>query len=268
MNSAEYDKIIFQLAETFLINQMTKNGQPITKEILSLQLQTASRPNNISGIYLRLLESSQNANMKAGVIGGSIGGVKNLGIILCDFQPELVLRKYGSDSDKVFADVKENLMPRGKLNPNGLWAKYCQTILASAKFLSQFNSLEEFYVWVDWFYEDDRARPALPLLLQQQINGFGLALACDFLKEIGYIKYGKPDVHLRKIFVALKLCHEKANDFELLEAINRLSKNAEVTPFHADKIFWLIGSGLFSNKMRIGRKAEDFIQYVKDNINK
>lgn len=268
MNSAKYDKRVFQLAEKFLINQITQNGQPITKDILSIQIKTTSRPNNISGIYLRLLESAQNANMKAGVIGGSIGGVKNLRIVLCEFQPELVLKKYGNDSNKVFNDIKENLKPRGKLNPNGLWAKYCQTILSSAKFLSQFNSLEEFYEWVDWFYEDRRARPALPLLLQQQINGFGLALACDFLKEIGYIEYGKPDVHLRRIFVALNLCHENANDFELLEAINRLSQNAGVTPFHADKIFWLIGSGLFSNKMRIGRKAEEFIQYIKDNFNK
>lgn len=268
MISAEYDKKVFQLAEVFLINQITKDRNPITKEILSIEVQASSRPNDISGIYLRLLASAQNANMKAGVIGGSIGGVKNLGIILCDFQPKLVLEKYGNDSEKVFVDVKENLKPRGKLRANGLWTKYCQTILSGAKFLAQFDSLQEFYEWVDWFYEDDRARPALPLLLQQQVNGFGLALACDFLKEIGYVKYGKPDVHLRKIFVGVKLCHEKVSDFELLERIDNLAINVGVTPFHADKIFWLIGSGIFSNKMKIGRKAEEFIQFVNDNINK
>ena len=33
---------------------------------------------DINSLYMRLLESAQNANMKAGVVGGSIDGVKNL----------------------------------------------------------------------------------------------------------------------------------------------------------------------------------------------
>ena len=45
-----------------------------------------------------------------------------------------------------------------------------------------------------------RARPALPLLLVQEIDGFGFALACNFLRELGYENFSKPDVHLRKIF--------------------------------------------------------------------
>jgi hypothetical protein len=31
-----------------------------------------------------------------------------------------------------------------------------------------------------------RARTALPLLLAQEIDGFGFALACNFLRELGY----------------------------------------------------------------------------------
>ncbi len=38
------------------------------------------------------------------------------------------------------------------------------------------------------------------MLLGREINGFGFALSCDFLKELGYEDFPKPDVHLRDIF--------------------------------------------------------------------
>lgn len=105
---------------------------------------------------------------------------------------------------------------------------------------------------VDWFYKDDRARPALPLLLQNKVNGFGLALACDFLKELGYVKYAKPDVYLKKIFTSLELCSAKASDYDVLEAIIRVAQHAGVTPYKVDKVFWLIGSGDFLQRQKEG----------------
>jgi hypothetical protein len=263
MSSAKRDKRVFDLAESFLNSLTTKDGFRVTQETLSKYFQV-EKPETVADIYFRLLLSAQNANMKAGVIGGSIDGIENLRDVLCDFEPKAIIKKYGDNSQQVFTDIKKQVKPRGKVNTNGLWSKYCDTIISGAKFLGQFNSAEDFYEWTNWFYKDERARPALPLLLKEEINGFGFALACDFLKEIGFLEYGKPDVWLRKIFVSLDLCSPEVTDSELLKVIIRVAQNAGATPYKVDKVFWLIGSGNFyldSRKTR--RNAENFIEFVK-----
>lgn len=111
------------------------------------------------------------------------------------------------------------------------------------------------------------------MLLDQEIDGFGFALACDFLKELGYVNFAKPDVHIRDIFKALDLCPAKVNDYLLFKAIIRVAKNANFTPYNADKLFWLIGSGYFYDDQHIGKKGRigsrkfEFIQYAKRKLN-
>lgn len=263
MSSANRDKQVFNLAESFLTSLTTKDGAPVTQEMLNKYFQV-EKPKTLAEIYFRLLLSAQNANMKAGVIGGSIDGIENLRNVLCDFEPKAVIQKYGDNSQQVFTDIKKQVKPRGKVNNNGLWSRYCDTILSGARFLAQFQSAEDFYQWTNWFYEDERARPALPLLLKEEISGFGFALACDFLKEVGFLEYGKPDTWLRKIFVSLELCSPEATDSELLKAIIRVAQNAGVTPYKVDKVFWLIGSGNFYlDGKKTRRNAEKFIECVK-----
>ena len=173
------------LIEKYL-NPLTINPKPTTKQ----------------GIYQRFLESAQNANMKAGVIGKAIGGVGKLSIVLDNFTPKSVLNKYGDDWEVVLNDIVEQLHPRGEIRrtPRSIWPHYCQTILSAANFVEQFASANDFFSWVDFFDRDDRARASLPMLLSREIEGFGFALSCDFLKEMGYVNFPKPDVHLRDIF--------------------------------------------------------------------
>jgi len=209
--------------------------------------------------------------MKAGVVGGAIGGVDKLGVVLCGFQPSEVLAKFTAGWKQVLAEIEARLQPTGKIRrtSRSIWPHYCQTILSAAQFMAQFSRADEFYQWVDFFDHDDRARAALPLLLGREIDGFGFALACDFLKELGYINFAKPDVHLRGIFVGLRLCPEKPGDYEVFKAVVRVAKNAEVTPYNADKLFWLIGSGYFYDDKHIGKKGKigshkaDFIAYAQ-----
>ena len=141
-------------------------------------------------------------------------------------------------------------------------------ILAGAAFMSQFESAEDFYSWVDFFYRDDRTRPALPLLLDNQIYGFGIALACDFLKELGYIKFAKPDVHLRRIFTSMELCSLEPNDYALLSAIVRVADNVGISPYTVDKTFWLIGSGKFylHPGLKTVRRSEEFMSYAREKL--
>jgi hypothetical protein len=193
---------------------------------------------------------------------------------LCDFEPAEVLEKYRSGWEGVLDDIVAQLKPRGSMHrtSRSIWPRYCRSVLSGARFLSQFSTAGEFYRWVDLFDEDERVRPALPLLLAQEIEGFGFALACDLLNGLGYENFSKPDVHVKDIFGGLGLCAEGAGDYEVFRAVGRLAGNAGVTPYNADKLFWLVGSGYFyddphiGNKGRIGRHKKEFIEVARERL--
>jgi hypothetical protein len=266
----ELDRAAYALAKDFLLRSGV--GKGVTPGLIERYLHLSRpRPNSLAGLYERMLESAQSANMKAGVIGGSIGGVGNLGRVLCAFEPTLVLEKYRSSWERVLDDIVAQLKPRGNVprTSRSIWPRFCRSVLSGARFLSQFSSADDFYGWVDFFDEDERARPALPLLLAQEIDGFGFALACNFLKELGYENFSKPDVHVKDIFGAIGLCAQGAGDYEVFKAVARVARNAGVTPYNVDKLFWLVGSGYFyddphiGNNGRIGRHKKKFIEVAR-----
>ncbi len=92
----ELDRAAYALAKDFLLQSGADKG--VTHELVEkyLHLDKATQPQTLAGLYERVLGSAQNANMKAGVIGGSIGGVGKLGPVLCGFDPARVLEKYPS----------------------------------------------------------------------------------------------------------------------------------------------------------------------------
>jgi hypothetical protein len=79
-------------------------------------------------------------------------------------------------------------------------------------------------------------------------------------------------VHVKDIFGGLGLCAEGAGDYEVFRAVGRLARNAGVTPYNADKLFWLVGSGYFyddphiGNKGRIGRHKKGFIEVARERL--
>ena len=168
LNQQHFDRAAYALAKDFLWRSGAERG--VTPELIEKYLHLSRpRPESVAGLYERMLESAQSGNMNAGVVGGSIGGVGNLGPVLCDFDPARVLEKYPSGWEGVLDDIVAQLGPRGNVSrtPRSIWPRYCRSILSGARFLSRFSSAEEFYGWVDFFGQDERARPALPMLLAQ-----------------------------------------------------------------------------------------------------
>ena len=266
----EIDRKAYELAKAYLPSLNIPNVITSLVEKYLDPLSLSPKPTTKNQLYHRILESAQNANMKAGVIGKAINGVDKLMPVLCDFDPREVLLQYNNDWEAVLNQIVTQLEPTGQIRrtPRSIWPKYCKTILSAASFVEQFSSVDDFFKWVDFFDKDDRARASLPMLLSKEIDGFGFALSCDFLKEQGYLNFPKPDVHLRGIFTALKLCDDKCSDYKLFKAVIRLAGNANVTPYNADKVFWLIGSGNFydnpeiGKKGRIGSRKKDFIKHA------
>jgi hypothetical protein len=274
VSKIDIDREAYELAKAYLPSlNITRVTMTLVEKYLN-PLSLSPKPTTKNELYQRILESAQNANMKAGVIGRSIGGVDKLSPVLSGFDPQAILSKYNDGWELVLNQIVTQLNPRGKIRkaPRSIWPRYCQTILSAASFVEQFKSVDDFFKWIDFFDQDGRARASLPMLLSHEIKGLGFALSCDFLKELGYVNFPKPDVHLRDIFRALKLCNDKDDDYQLFKAIIRLSSNAKVFPYNADKVFWLIGSGYFYNDPdigkngRIGSKKQGFIKYARSKL--
>jgi len=263
MNEIDNDKKIYNCAKKFLLN---KTPNEVTNEVIESYLNYSENPTSknwtMKDIFLRFLVSAQNANMKAGVIGGSIGGVENLKSVLFDFNPKKVYERF-QDSEKLLNEIVDKLKPNGAIRrtEKSIWPKYCKTIISVSEFLSQFSDEEDFFKWANYFYNDSRSMPALPMILSEEVYGIGFPLACDFLKELGYINYGKPDVHIKDIFEAHNLIQKNATNYQILKVIIRIANNVGVTAYNVDKLFWLIGSGKFYNHpyIPVKRLKEEFI---------
>jgi hypothetical protein len=265
------DKAAYQLAKEYLLSL---DDLGITPEVLESYLRPIEplRPADLQGVYLRLLVSAQNANMRATVVGRALGSLERLATVLCDFDPHRVVRKYNNGWPEVLDDIERQLAPRGRMRrtPQSIWPYFCRSILSGAVFLDQFSTADEFYSWIQFFDHDDRSRPALPMLLAQEIDGFGFTLACDFLKEMGYFNFAKPDVHVKTIFEGLGLIPAGANVYQVFKGIIRVAQSNQVTPYNADKLFWLIGSGNFYNHRHLGtngRVRTERNKFIRDAAN-
>lgn len=264
MTNKELQKI-YQTAYNFLLQQ-----DGITESILKQHLESEfNKPDDLKIIYKRFCDSAQNRQMSSKVIGQSIGGIQNLAKILFNFDPHLVAKKYSKISSLILLDdIKQTLKPTGQVRTTSrsLWPQFCQSVIDSAHFLKEFKTSKTFYEWADFFANDIKAKPALPLMISIEITGIGFPLACDILKELGYTEYGKPDIHLKDIFKALNIIDplEKSTikqDYQTLKAIDNIANANNVTAYAVDKIFWLIGSGNFYiTRQNIGRQKQAFIK--------
>jgi hypothetical protein len=261
-------KELYEFAYNFLLS-----FENVTKSILDCHLEPDfDKPKDLNKIYLKLCESAQNRQMSAKVIGQSIGGIENLGKLLFNFDLKKVTEKYKKNEwNKLLIDITSTLKPKGqiRITNRSIWPQFCQSVIESAYFLNTFDNVIDFYNWADFFVHDKKAKLALPLLISTEIHGIGFPLACDFLKEIGYVEYGKPDIHLRDIFIALSIINpfEKSvikRDFEILHVIDKIAFENNITPYAVDKVFWLIGSGNFySSNLKIGGQKQKFIWKFK-----
>ena len=88
-DTALIDRKAYELAKAYLPSLGIAEVSPDLIDKYTNPLTLKPRPITKEGIYRRILESAQNANMKAGVIGKAIGGVEKLSIVLEGFNPRV-----------------------------------------------------------------------------------------------------------------------------------------------------------------------------------
>ena len=101
------------------------------------------------------------------------------------------------------------------------------------------------------------------MLISHEISWYGFALSCDFIKELWYTEYCKPDIHMIDVFNGLWLCEK--NDYDTFKCIVKIAKEWWITPYILDKIIRLICSGRFylDGIEEKGHKKE-FIEYMRE----
>lgn len=246
----------YNLAHDFLEVKVGKND--LNRE---LEYYSACKPKDLNGVFKRMITSLKN---KQGYIN-FIAPAEDMHDILFGYDCKDVLKEYGDDYSKLFEKFK-NKFPNYKFdinNKRNAWVMYSKGVLSCAKFLSTFADYEQFDKFVKSFFLNEYTTAALPMLLEKELYGYGFPLACDFLKEIGYEEFGKPDIHLKEIFTGLNLVSNDT-DYEIFKTLVRMAHLAGVKPVVVDKIFWIIGSGkLAMSDKSIPRSRNEFILYAK-----
>jgi hypothetical protein len=219
-------------------------------------------PKTVRDVFKQMIQSLKN---KQGYVN-FIADVDQMRSILQDFHPLRVIAKFKYEWESLFNEFQRKFGKNYKMdinNKRNAWVMYSKGVLSCANFLSNFESLEKFDEFVKSFFLNEFTIAALPMLLEKEIFGFGFPLACDFLKELGYYQYGKPDVHLKDIFMELELV-ESDSDYEIFKKIVKIGLIVKQDPVIVDKTFWLIGSGKFhKSDITIGSQKSEFINYIK-----
>lgn len=266
LSESERDCKAYALARAYVL---ARPDRGITEELLEHYVRpplASLTPQTMGDVFHRLLLSARNRNMMATVIPDAV--VDSLGPLLCGFDPVKVSTSFDSP-DTLLDTIIREIKPAGQLRRSraGLWPLFSRATLSGARFLSQFADGAEFLAWVRTFDNDPRKRAALPLLLSQEVNGFGFALACDFLKELGFFNFAKPDVHVKAIVKGLHLASESPSDYLVFKVVARIAEHCGRTPYDVDKTFWLVGSGYFYDHKSLGRNgrvATDRDEFIHD----
>lgn len=149
-----------------------------------------------------------------------------------------------------------------KDSPLNSWYKWSLAIIDTARYLTKFQTIEEFRDYVERFNFEPDARMALAMMISSKIQYFGFALACNALKEVGYEEFCKPDVHVIEICSAY--AKQELNQYETFTLIGQIAKDNNTTPYKVDKVLWLISSGdFYHDKCKVKPQKKDFIEEMK-----
>ncbi len=255
MNNIEY----FNIGKEYLLG-----FDQVTEKMIDSQLNEwkSRKVNTLPDVYKAILNCAKNRQG----MPNSIGKIENIQHLLFDFDHKKVLAKYVA-WDALFDSIdQDEYTPPGRMekyNNKNFWVIYCKAIVSVAEFLQLFDKYDDFDKFIKGFWASEYTKLSLPLILSENIFGFGFALACDFIKENISPDFLKPDTHIRDIAIGLGLTKSK-NDFVVYRDVEAYCRKINKLPYEVDKLFWLIGSGnfyLFDTQIKSDKFA--FIEKIK-----
>ena len=185
--------------------------------------------------------------------------------ILFDYNYIEVLKNYTEES--LLEEFKKRYSINNVESKSNSFRRYSKSLLSASKFLSTFEDINEFKKFIDGFTMNELTAYALPLLLSSEIYGLGFALACNLLKDLGYMNYPKPDIHLKDVLSAIGFC--KNDDVDCFKTVIKIANECNVTAYKIDKLVWVICSGNYHNhNIKVKGLKHELISYLKSFISK
>jgi hypothetical protein len=247
-------KALYKCAYDYLVS---KTGKDALEQ--KLNHYRHHKADTMEDLYWYMLNSLTNkVGMRA-----TIGEIDVLGPYLFDFDPYQTHAHYQDDWKKLFKKIRSNHTPPGPMNiknKNSYWVIFCKGILSGAEFLSGFESYDAFDEFVNGFAFNDISIGALPILLDQEVYGMGFPIANDWLKEIGYSNYCKPDTHTIDILFESGVSSQ--DNYTVFQTMVKMARVNNEPPAVIDRLLWLIGSGKYVENEKITRQKAAFIQDI------
>lgn len=266
MTSTEFKKasqVLWKAAKDYLAQ---KSGDMALVERHLAEHQNLKLPKTFPKLFNDYLEHACNRRS----MQDSIGDLGLLRDELGNFEPQRLLDMYDDNWEKLFDALKRNPHRKDSRMKKDIaqnyWVVFCKATLSGAAFFAPFKRVAHFDDFVQGYAQDDLTRLIVPLTMAREIQGIGFALACDFLKDEGYVDYVKPDVHLCAILHGLGLSPTDDDLTIYLTAI-RAARAIGQVPWAFDKALWMVGSGKFlqtGQKFATNRTA--FIEQVRQQL--
>lgn len=166
---------------------------------------------SINCIMYRMLLHAQNNSRKRNAIKLE-ENKEQYKTILKQFNPNKL-------SKMPIVEIKQALENNINDYPKGQFGEdFARVVKEVSEFLQPFNNASDFINFCK-FINSKVNKKYLPRMLQD-IHWYGKALSRDFLKEIGFECYAKPDVHVTDFISRVFLCKEE----DVLEKINEIAK--------------------------------------------
>jgi len=268
MNLNDKYKLTYEIARDYLFNYIPKDHPELTKFIIRKHLKPKLKPATLNEVFRILVSTISNRQFMKNVINFK-EKESALKKTLFNFDPHRTIKRY-KNPNNLLARLKKhfelNLFSKqNKLRP---WKIFSEGIISGAQFLSKFNDKTEFERFVDAFMYSTETKAALPMVLGKLIKGIGFALPGDFLKNIGYKDYPKPDEHLTDIFKELRLC-KSDKQYDVYKSIVEMAEVVGETAYTVDATFWLISSGNFyMDGIKIKGHKNEFIKFTRKRLKK
>ena len=220
---------------------------------------------DLSQVFAQLAFHGQNGAQ----IGNTVNFNANIVTLdneLCKFNPGEFLEKYNltdinkdnkEDNQIRIEDASETLSIRlckalHRKDENQLLPRYAKTLLYSAIYVCSFNNKQEIIKDLKKNYLKKNYKKLIDYFREQIPAGFGVALACDFLKEFDKsFDLPKPDTHLINTLNAFGINCEEEYEYinemkNLTENINKSLKAEEkLTVYKFDRMIYLVCSQNF-----------------------
>lgn len=207
-------------------------------------------PGDLRGVYIAFIRTAQNYQFMPNVIQFD-NREDAIGKILHNYD-----YNYAStlDPDDLYITFKKEF----GITSEKSWHLWCKAVVDSAAFVKTFSDVKAF----DKYVTQNSNIKKVPIAISRRITGIGFALACNALKELGYLDYVKPDIHLIDICDELGICSR--DPIDVFDAMQTIAAENNITPYKLDKVLWLVCSGNFYKEgVRVKGRKEELISKVK-----